>query len=217
MDSALKPRKMPTQARSQKRFDALLDATLSLLAKNGMEGLTTYAIADEAGVPVASLYQYFPNKESVLYMVHQRFLKGIKERFDYYENIDEHQLDWRALFRLLIDEYYNNDMDPKAALALWQAFRLYPELWDAVSQQHDEEKRRITQILKEYGAVWPDKKLDPLLTVVLDIIDSGWIRNLHDGENNEERRLLTYHAVTNLLELTFSKAPTIKELRSLEL
>lgn len=46
--------------------EAILDATIRVLVERGYEGATTIAIAARAGVSVGSLYQYFPNKESVV-------------------------------------------------------------------------------------------------------------------------------------------------------
>ncbi|MFT4114468.1 TetR/AcrR family transcriptional regulator [Silvibacterium sp.] len=65
----LKPRKSPVQARSTASVDAILEATLQVLLREGREGLTTTRVAMRAGVSVGSLYQYFPNKSSLLQAV----------------------------------------------------------------------------------------------------------------------------------------------------
>ena len=59
-------RRTPRQARSQKRVDAILQAAASLLNERGFEAMTTSAIAERAGVPVGTLYQFFPNRDAVL-------------------------------------------------------------------------------------------------------------------------------------------------------
>ncbi len=60
------PRKRPQQARSKAMVEAILEATIRVLIELGYEGATTIAIAARAGVSVGSLYQYFPNKESLV-------------------------------------------------------------------------------------------------------------------------------------------------------
>ncbi|GAA3763189.1 TetR/AcrR family transcriptional regulator [Terriglobus aquaticus] len=47
-------------------MEAILDATLQVLTKVGKEQLTTTRVASRAGVSVGTLYQYFPNKVSLL-------------------------------------------------------------------------------------------------------------------------------------------------------
>ncbi|GGH01222.1 TetR/AcrR family transcriptional regulator [Silvibacterium dinghuense] len=62
----LKPRKSPVQARSTASVEAILEATIQVLLREGKENLTTTKVAMRAGVSVGSLYQYFPNKSSLL-------------------------------------------------------------------------------------------------------------------------------------------------------
>jgi AcrR family transcriptional regulator len=50
----------------------LLDAASSLLASQGLAGMTTNAVAERAGVSVGSLYQYFPNKQALVSAVSDR-------------------------------------------------------------------------------------------------------------------------------------------------
>jgi AcrR family transcriptional regulator len=46
--------------------DALLTAASQILVRDGVERLSTTAVAERAGVSVGSLYQYFGNKEDLL-------------------------------------------------------------------------------------------------------------------------------------------------------
>lgn len=59
-------RKEPQQGRSRGLVNAILEATVRILPKTGSRQITTRKIAEIAGVSIGSLYQYFPNKESVL-------------------------------------------------------------------------------------------------------------------------------------------------------
>lgn len=65
-------RRLPTQARSRERVERILDAAAQLVVADGVEGLSTRSIADTAGLPVASLYQYFADKEAVLLALCER-------------------------------------------------------------------------------------------------------------------------------------------------
>src|SRR5688572_18416822 len=60
------PRKRPRQERSKATRDALLEATARVLKKQGFDRASTNRIAEEAGVSIGSLYQYFPSKESLV-------------------------------------------------------------------------------------------------------------------------------------------------------
>src|SRR5271170_1301391 len=60
-------RKQPKQARSAELVATILEAAIQVLAKEGAQRFTTARVAETAGVSVGSLYQYFPNKESILF------------------------------------------------------------------------------------------------------------------------------------------------------
>jgi AcrR family transcriptional regulator len=76
---ALKPRKRPSQARSEATLGAIFEATIQVLLAQGPGRLTTTRVAERAGVSVGTLYQYFPHKSSLLYAVLQRHLEGVAD------------------------------------------------------------------------------------------------------------------------------------------
>jgi AcrR family transcriptional regulator len=59
--------KQPKQTRSAELVAAILEAAVQVLAKEGAQRFTTARVAEKAGVSVGSLYQYFPNKASILF------------------------------------------------------------------------------------------------------------------------------------------------------
>ena len=71
---SLKPRKKPVQERSGLTVDAIFEATIQVLLKDGMKNLTTTRVAERAGVSVGSFYQYYPNKEALLVAMLERHL-----------------------------------------------------------------------------------------------------------------------------------------------
>jgi len=60
-------RKTPRQERSAQLVAAILEAAVQVLREQGARRFTTVRVAERAGVSVGSLYQYFPNKESILF------------------------------------------------------------------------------------------------------------------------------------------------------
>lgn len=72
------PKKWPKQARSRASFDAILDATARLLKGRGYEAVTTNHIAEQAGVGIATLYEFFPNKESIIAELTRRLMGQVE-------------------------------------------------------------------------------------------------------------------------------------------
>jgi AcrR family transcriptional regulator len=63
--TSLERRTSPTQKRARERIQRILEATAHLLANTPLESITTSTIAAEAGVPVSSIYRYFPNVQAI--------------------------------------------------------------------------------------------------------------------------------------------------------
>lgn len=56
----------PVQQRSAERITALLDAAAALIDSQGIDALTTSAVAERSGSSVGVVYRYFPNIQSLL-------------------------------------------------------------------------------------------------------------------------------------------------------
>lgn len=54
------------QERSRRRVERIRAAALELLETQGVDAVTTRAIAQRAEVPVATVYQFFPNRDAIL-------------------------------------------------------------------------------------------------------------------------------------------------------
>ena len=50
----------------------ILEAATRVLRKHGAAGFTTNRVAERAGISVGSFYQYYRNKEALLFHLHER-------------------------------------------------------------------------------------------------------------------------------------------------
>lgn len=74
------PVNRPTRKRGVERFNLLLDATEALLSDLGDEDISLAQIAEQAQVPLASVYYFFPNRNAVYVALAERFSQEIYER-----------------------------------------------------------------------------------------------------------------------------------------
>jgi AcrR family transcriptional regulator len=79
---AFEPRKTPVQARSTITVEAISEATVQVLLSHGAKRLTTTRVAQRAGVSVGTLYQYYPNKQSLLFAVLENHLNSVMARVE---------------------------------------------------------------------------------------------------------------------------------------
>lgn len=79
---AFEPRKTPIQARSTVTVEAISEATIQVLLSHGAERLTTTRVAERAGVSVGTLYQYYPNKQALLFAVLEDHMNNVAARVE---------------------------------------------------------------------------------------------------------------------------------------
>jgi AcrR family transcriptional regulator len=67
-------RRIPVQARSEARIEAILDTTAAIIARAGLDEVTTTLVAREAGMSVGALYRYFPDRQGLIMALARRNL-----------------------------------------------------------------------------------------------------------------------------------------------
>ncbi|WP_105385249.1 TetR family transcriptional regulator [Neorhizobium alkalisoli] len=140
-------RKKPKQARSTELVAAILEAAIRVLAEEGAQRFTTARVAERAGVSVGSLYQYFPNKASILYRLQSDEWRETTEQ-------------WRTILtdqarspsdrlRHLVHSFLHSEVEEAAVrLALDDAAPLYRDAAEA-QEIHAEGDRIIEAFMVE--------------------------------------------------------------------
>lgn len=116
----LKPRKKPVQERSSVTVDAIYTATIQVLLTDGLNKLTTTRVAERAGVSVGTLYQYFPNKEALLFAI---LLNHFEEMAKAYEHVaaTQHKAPLSEIASRIADTYVSVKMvKPEATEAMYR-------------------------------------------------------------------------------------------------
>lgn len=121
-------RREPLQSRGHATFEHILDTTARLLDELGLEGVNTNVVAKAAGVNIATLYQYFPNKQAVLLALFQR---QAQRRVDTARSLFAgigRTADWPAQVDAFVDGMASVRADLPGTMALMQAMRVDPTL-----------------------------------------------------------------------------------------
>ena len=82
-------RRTPRQARSQERVKRILDMAEKMFIAEGYHATTTKAIATAAQVPIGTLYQFFPDKYTILKALNAHYMALLHQQF---KDLDEAEL-----------------------------------------------------------------------------------------------------------------------------
>src|ERR1700678_984367 len=95
-------RRQPKQRRARAAAEAVLDAVVRILKREGVDAVTTNHIARVAGVSIGSVYQYFPDKRAIFIALHKRHLEEIDRMVE--TKLMEHAASsLHALFRAMVE------------------------------------------------------------------------------------------------------------------
>lgn len=75
-------RNRPRQARSAARVELLLDVAEAVFEEVGYDTATTNLVAQRAGVPVGTLYRWFPDKSALAEALADRYLAQLLDLYD---------------------------------------------------------------------------------------------------------------------------------------
>jgi AcrR family transcriptional regulator len=146
----LTPRRRPSQERSRDRVERILDATAALLAGNmSADKITTAAIAEEAGVPIGSVYQYFPNKLAVLAELARRVMEQVDHKTASLIAEDFGVLRWDQAIDRAIDATMQGYAEQPGYLQLLLSIRPTPEFRSIT----DESNERMAAVLARHPAL----------------------------------------------------------------
>ncbi|MBB4143216.1 MULTISPECIES: TetR family transcriptional regulator [Rhizobium] len=71
-------RRIPKQERSRERIDEILKVAMDLIGQKGIDAVTMKEIASLSGGPIASVYQYFPNKTAIIATLYERYISQLR-------------------------------------------------------------------------------------------------------------------------------------------
>lgn len=105
-DTPTMPRRAPTQQRSRERVERILEVASALIATTGSDAMRMSEVAENAGISIGSLYQYFPDKGAILRTLAERYNAQGRECIEAELADVRDMAGLRVAFGRLIDIYY---------------------------------------------------------------------------------------------------------------
>ncbi len=152
-------RRRPAQERSRKRYDAILNAAKSLIAKKGSAQLKIHEIAELAQVTPASIYQYFPSKNAITLALAQHTFDhafaSLTDNLPKAESLEHACL----MLQNLIEEHYQIYLNDPALLDIWVSISADKTLQDL---DLEDSRRQATLIYNSIKSFFPENQWEKL-------------------------------------------------------
>ena len=112
-------RRNPTQQRSRERQERILAVATDLIATKGSDQLKMSEIAERCGISIGSLYQYFPDKSSVIQTLAERYNADCRCCIEQALESVVDVAGLQAAFSDLLDQYYEIVLATPAMRDIW--------------------------------------------------------------------------------------------------
>lgn len=149
---ALKPRREPQQERSRQMRDDILEASIRVLASEGPLRFTTLRVAEVAGISVGSLYQYFPNKDALVYALHTRMVDALWEEMQHI--LDHPRLDPRTKVRRIARMFFLGESDQMVKMG--SVLADIDPFFDTLPELQEIDAQVLTRLTTFVGEVLPN-------------------------------------------------------------
>ncbi|MCV0395723.1 MAG: TetR family transcriptional regulator [Rhizobiaceae bacterium] len=113
--------KRPVQQRSRERVERMLAAATELIAAKGSDALKMSEVAERAGVPIGSLYQFFPDKGAIIHRLAERCAEESRDCIATGLADVRDVAGFERAFRDLYDLYYRIFLAQPARRDIWFA------------------------------------------------------------------------------------------------
>jgi len=183
----LSPRRKPSQERSRDRVERILDATASLLGEMSVDKITTAAIAEKAGVPIGSVYQYFPNKLAVLAQLARRVMESVDLRTASLIAEEFGVLPWDQAIDRAIDVTMQGYAEQPGYVQLLLSIRPTPE-FGAITDESNERVASLLALHPALQSVIPPERIQLVTRSAIRAVNSlqDWALAAEDSETANE-------------------------------
>lgn len=121
-------RRNPTQQRSRERQERILAVATQLIATKGSDQLKMSEIAERSEISIGSLYQYFPDKSSVIRTLAERYNAESRRCIEEVLGAVEDAQGLRAAYSELLDQYYEIVFATPAMRDIWSGMQADKQL-----------------------------------------------------------------------------------------
>ena len=181
----LEPRRRPTQERSQRKFDLLLQVSRDLLLEVGFESFTCEEVAHRAELPIGTLYQFFANKYVIVCELDRRDAVAVREELARFAG-EIPTLDWLRFLNRLVDHMAALWLADPSRRAVWHAVQSTPATRATAAVTERELAAEVARALAPLTPGTPRERRRIMAEVLVHVTYSMLNFSVRDGQGHAE-------------------------------
>jgi len=183
-------RRVPTQERSRKRVERILDAAAEVFSQQGHEAATMEAVAAKAETSIGSIYQFFPNKGAVFEALVRRYHESLRLFLDALLTGPILEKPWEEIIDTTIDAIVLLHQTDPGFRAVWVGMHLTETV---VSEGEALNREVATRVAEVFGGKLP--KLSPkkrlfVATMVVELVSAMLIVSARRSSPEEGKAVM---------------------------
>ncbi|MGZ2481900.1 AcrR family transcriptional regulator [Rhizobium pisi] len=156
------PRRIPSQKRGRERFEKILAVAAELIESNGSDGLKMSEIVEKAGLSFGALYQYFPDKTSIIRTLADRFNEQGRQCVEAELEKVRDTKNLRTALCVIADEYYAFFRREPVMRDIWHATHTDKLLQEVDAEDMEFHAQALLSVLQR---LWPARAEAELLAI----------------------------------------------------
>ncbi|NRQ51160.1 TetR family transcriptional regulator [Aeromicrobium stalagmiti] len=181
----LEPRRRPTQERSHRKFDHLLQVSRDLLLDVGFESFTCEEVANRAELPIGTLYQFFQNKYVIVCELDR--VDAVAVRLELQSFADAiPTLDWLKFLDRLVDHMAALWVGDPSRRAVWLAVQSTPATRATAAVTEKELAAEVARFLAPLTPDTPRERRTIMAEVLVHVVYSMLNFSIRDGQEHSE-------------------------------
>ncbi len=163
----------PVQTRSKKIKAMIMESAHEVMRERGIRAVTTNAIAEQAGIKVGSIYDYFPNKEAIIAEIYEAKLAEVRDflKAGSQKIVTEN---WRVQLGVLLRDTWTYQLSIGLDRTIVDASYYYEDLLRIARAHSQLFATNYVELLQRLGSPWPEDQLFDLGISVYTLVNATW-------------------------------------------
>lgn len=183
------------QARSRERIEQLLTAAQDLISTEGFDGLKMRELARAAGLPIASVYHYFPSNAAVVRALAERHLSELRvvllESTERHIRLVDTPEKAPVAVGLVVRDVTNYLRESRYAAPIWDALKAVPELRALDIEDTAQNARFIEPYIARAFPHAKQEQLTDFCLVLIEAVQSNIMVIIKSAPERQERLIDT--------------------------